>query len=50
MLGMGRVRLQSSLGFELGIEHYVAGMVEAAEVDTDLQIRHAGDTPAQLLE
>ncbi|MCY1435695.1 hypothetical protein D9M71_517990 [compost metagenome] len=40
-----RVRLQSSLGLELGIEHYIAGMVEAAKVDTDLQVRHARDTP-----
>ncbi|MCY1457851.1 hypothetical protein D9M71_751780 [compost metagenome] len=50
MLGVSRVGLQGSLGFELGIEHDIAGMIDATEIDANLQVRHAGDASAQLLE
>src|SRR6218665_822061 len=50
MVRVGGVGLQRCLAVELGVQDHVAGVVDAADVDTYLQVQQSGHHTLQSLE
>jgi hypothetical protein len=50
MRGVDRIGVESFLALELGVEHDVAGIIDAAVVQAHFKVKQAGDFSAQLLE
>jgi hypothetical protein len=47
---MGVVVIERGLAVELGIEDHIAGVLDAARVDTDLEMQEAGNARPEALE